>query len=126
MNLHTRGSAYQKWPTWSSHLAPEVHQRNPWILSIFSLRIDREQHVPDSSNHSIYLMKPAVRWFCLSFAAKPEYNERFARQYCYSTRFLLTLRFSSFVHHLSDPKTRIHTYKDTHAHTYSHIYIIHT
>ena len=47
-----------------------------------SLRKDREQHVPDSSNHSLYLMKivkqtvtvgkqrrePAVRWFDLSFA----------------------------------------------------------
>ena len=35
-----------------SHSTREVHQRNPWILHIFSLRIDREQHVPDSSNHS--------------------------------------------------------------------------
>ena len=35
----------------------EVHQRNPWILHFFSLRIDREQHVPDSTNHSLYLMK---------------------------------------------------------------------
>ena len=50
-----------------------------------SLRKDQEQHVPDSSNHSLYLIKlftssspgetleePAVRWFDL-------YNERFAR-----------------------------------------------
>ena len=50
-------SAYQEKPTQSSHLAPEVHQRNPWILHIFSLRIDREQRVPDSSNHSLYLLK---------------------------------------------------------------------
>ena len=35
----------------------EVHQRNPWILHFFSLRMDREQHVPDSSNHSLYLIK---------------------------------------------------------------------
>ena len=31
--------------------------RNNWILHVFSLRIDREQHVPDSSNHSLYLME---------------------------------------------------------------------
>ena len=35
----------------------EIHQRNPWILHIFSLRNDREQHVPDSSNHSLSLIK---------------------------------------------------------------------
>ena len=27
------------------------------MLPIFSLRIGREQHVPDSSNHSLYLVK---------------------------------------------------------------------
>ena len=53
----TASSAYQEKPTKSSHLAPQVHQRNPWILQNFSLRIDREQHVPDSSNHSLYLTK---------------------------------------------------------------------
>ena len=37
--------------------AREVHQRNPWMLPIFSLRIGRTRHVPDSSNHSLYLMK---------------------------------------------------------------------
>ena len=36
----------------------EVHQRNPWILHIFSLRMNREQHVSDSSNHSLHLIKP--------------------------------------------------------------------
>ena len=50
-------SAYQNLPTYSNHLTPEVQQRNPWILQIFSLRTDREQHVPDSSNHSLYLIK---------------------------------------------------------------------
>ena len=32
----------------------EVHQRNPWIFTIFSLRIGREQHVVDSSKVSVY------------------------------------------------------------------------
>ena len=59
----------------------EVHHGNPQILHNFSLRKDREQHVPDSSHHSLCLMKllsssypgetleePAVRWSDLSFA----------------------------------------------------------
>ena len=35
----------------------EVHQRNRWIMHIFSLRKDREQHVPDSTNHSLCPIK---------------------------------------------------------------------
>ena len=50
-------SAYPILPTWGYHLAPEVHQRKSWILHIFSLRKDREQHVPDSSNHSLCLVE---------------------------------------------------------------------
>ena len=50
-------SAYQNLPTWGCHLTPEVNKRNPWILPIFSLRIGREQHVADSSNHSLCLIE---------------------------------------------------------------------
>ena len=32
-------------------------ERNPWFLPIQGLRTGREQHVPASSNHSLYLMK---------------------------------------------------------------------
>ena len=36
----------------------EVHQRNRWIIHIFSLRKrSKEQHVADSSNHSLCLIK---------------------------------------------------------------------
>ena len=35
----------------------EVHQRNRWIVHIFRLRTCREQHVSDSSNHSLYLKR---------------------------------------------------------------------
>ena len=38
-------------------LAREVHQSNHWILPIWSLRKVREQRVPESSNHSRFLMK---------------------------------------------------------------------
>ena len=34
---------------------PEVHQRNSWILSISSWRTSRTRHVPDFSNHSLFL-----------------------------------------------------------------------
>ena len=32
-------------------------ERNPWFLPIQGLRTGREQHVPESSNHSLYLTK---------------------------------------------------------------------
>ena len=35
----------------------EVHQRNRWILPNSSLRKGRTRHVPDSFNHSLYLMR---------------------------------------------------------------------
>ena len=38
-------------------MTPEVNKRNQWILPIFSLRIGREQHVADSSNHSLCLIE---------------------------------------------------------------------
>ena len=38
-------------------LVPEIHQSNHRILPIWSLRIGREQQVPDSSNHSLHLIK---------------------------------------------------------------------
>ena len=38
-------------------LFPEVHQSNRWILPTDSSRIGREQHVPESSNRSLYLIK---------------------------------------------------------------------
>ena len=53
----TVSSAYQEKPTKSSHLAPQVHRRKPLDLTIQGLRKDSEQHVPESSNHSLYMMK---------------------------------------------------------------------
>ena len=65
LNPHTRwrgGSSpvllTKRKPTKGFHLPQRgSHQRNPWILPIKSLRIGRTRHVPDSSNHSLYLMK---------------------------------------------------------------------
>ena len=81
----------------------------------------REQHVPDSFNHSLYLTKLFKSSYpegnfggkklldgSISFSPPlPKYNERFAREYrCEPPpEFHLTLPFSSIVHHLSGPNT---------------------
>ena len=36
---------------------PQRFTKKPWILLVFSLRKDREQHVPDSSDHWLYLIQ---------------------------------------------------------------------
>ena len=41
----------------TSRASERFPERNAWILHIFSLRKGREQRVPESSNHSLYLMK---------------------------------------------------------------------
>ena len=53
------GSAYQEKSTQSPHLRQRGPPKKPLDLTylFFSLRIGREQHFPDSSNHSLYLMK---------------------------------------------------------------------
>ena len=40
----------------SYHLLERFTERNHWMLQISSLRIGREQHVPESSDHSLYLI----------------------------------------------------------------------
>ena len=63
LNAHTGGqgviasSAYQNLPTYGYHALQKFTKRNPWILPIFSVRTSRKRHVPDSSNHSLYLIK---------------------------------------------------------------------
>ena len=40
-----------------SRASERFTERNPWFLPIQGLRTGREQHVPESSNHSLYLTK---------------------------------------------------------------------
>ena len=40
-----------------SRASERFTERNPWFLPIQGLRTGQEQHVPESSNHSLYLMK---------------------------------------------------------------------
>ena len=45
-----------KWLTQSSHVFQRLTKSTRWTLPTSSLTMNREQHVPDSSNHSLYLM----------------------------------------------------------------------
>ena len=45
-------------------------ERNPWFLPIQGLRTGREQHVLESSNHSLYLTKPLSSIFILRDTAE--------------------------------------------------------
>ena len=116
-------------------LAPQVHQRNPWIINNFSLRIDREQHVSDSSNHSLYLIKllnsSSPEGHCGgnqqlngSVCLSPpfsKYIERFAREYLLKPplEFLLTLPCRCLQQHQQQPEPQ-HTHTLIHTYTYTH------
>ena len=67
-----------------------------------------------------------MRWFGLSFAPKPSVTNGLHVSIARPPVFLLTLRFSSLVHHLSGPdktKKKQHaTHRNTHIHTYIHIH----
>ena len=85
----------QNVPVYAGTTRTCVSTRTPWILPIQGLRTGREQHVPDSSNHSLYLTKLVgssylgetlegtsnqfVRFFFRTHENK--YHERFAGQY---------------------------------------------
>ena len=53
----TVSSAHRNLHPGLSRASERFTERNPWSLHIFSLRTGREQHVLESSNHSLYLMK---------------------------------------------------------------------
>ena len=118
-------------------LFPEVHQRNFWIFCILSLRKDREQHVPDSSNHSLYLINlfysgspegtaEGISYWVVRFVFRP-FLQSISNDLHVSTAAppgsLLTFPFSGCVHHLSSPNTCLTqtTFKTTEcAHTHIH------
>ena len=126
---HTHRTHHKNGPRRVITCSRGTPKRNHWKLSILSLRRGREQHVPDSSNHSLYLMK----LFDLSFAPFSKHSERFERQYRHEPppEFSLTLPFSSLVHHLSSltlvllkPLSRS---QNVHIHRHIHKYFdIHT
>ena len=75
--------------------APQVQQRNPWMLPIFSLRKGRTRNVPDSSNHSLYLIKMLssnpegkrwilVRFTCTHCSPRHEHPPEFSHTTTYS------------------------------------------
>ena len=95
----------------------EVHQRTPWIFPFSGLRTGREQHVPDSSNHSLYLIKLfnssssvghcggnqlSDGSVCISPISPSRTNDLHV-SIATPPGFALALRFSGLVHHLSGP-----------------------
>ena len=53
-----------------SRASERFTERNPWFLPIQGLRTGREPHVPESSNHSLYLMKLLSSIFILRDTAE--------------------------------------------------------
>ena len=54
-------SAYQEKPTYGYHVLQRFTEETFGSFPFSSFRIDREQHVPDTSNHSLYLMKLLIQ-----------------------------------------------------------------
>ena len=75
--------------------APGVHRKYQRIGRIESLRVGREEHVPESSDHARYWLKlcsssypseklwrePDIKWFDLTVAPVSKNMQRFALQY---------------------------------------------
>ena len=124
--------------------APEVHRKLPLDVSHFKFENGRHKHVPDSSNHSLFLVKLLGSSFpeknaegtsreMVRFVFRPslsKHNERFARQYrcgpppVSPDAGLLRLRSPSFqvltFLVLLKPLSRS---RNVHIHRYRHIYI---
>ena len=97
-------------------------ERNPWILYIFSLRIDREQLVPESSNHSLYLMN----LFIFSNLEESAHN-RHKHQHK-DTHTQHTQHTHTHQHIPTDPPTHNHSSSlllssPSHTHTQTHMYM---
>ena len=119
----TVSSAYQNLPTHGYHVLQRFNEETFGSFPFSSVRIDREQHVPDSSNHSLSLIK------LFSFSC-PEGNKRlvlFSKQNERSERQYRPEPPPAFVHHLSSPDTLCltqTTFKITeHIHILVHIKI---
>ena len=51
---HRQFSAYQEWSTQSYHLLERLTGSKHWIVPVQSLRIGRKEHVPESSNNTLF------------------------------------------------------------------------
>ena len=119
----TGHAAYQNLPTHGNHVLQRFNEETFGSFPFSSVRIDREQHVPDSSNHSLSLIKlfsfscPEGNKRLVLFS---KHNERCERQYRHEPP-------PAFVHHLSSPDTLCltqTTFKITeHIHILVHIKI---
>ena len=98
-----------------SRASERFTDRNPWILPISSLRIDREQHVPDSSNHSLYLLK-LFSFSCPEGTLRGERQTQHPPTHHHHHHSLPPLPPT----HTTHPHDHIHKHKHQHKETHTH------
>ena len=93
-------------------------ERNPWILPIRSLRIDREQLVPESSNHSLYLMNLFIFSNLEESAHTTNTNTNIKTQTPTQHTHAPT-----HTHQPTDPPTLAHAHANAHVHARVFVYM---
>ena len=158
--VHTHGwqgvivsSAYQNLPTYGYHVIQKFTKETFGSFPLSSLRIDREQHVPDSSNHSLSLIKlfsfscleenklldcsVGLSPFCPSMTndvnvsiatslhQRVPLSGRVQNLSSPDTLCLTqnTFKITEYIHILVQKKTFAHTYTNTYSFTFTYLYI---
>ena len=108
----TVSSAYQNLPTYGYHVIQRFTTETIGCYPLSSLRISREQHVPDSSNHSLCMScsvstilrytAEGISYWMVRFVFRHQ-NPSTTNDLHVSIATPLTLPFSSIVHHPSGP-----------------------
>ena len=123
-----------------SRASERFTERNPWFLPIQGLRTGREQHVPESSNHSLYLVKRLSSIFILRDTAegiRAHTTHTYAPTHTHQTfhngfMFFLANISYKYIHiktcHHESSRTPQHskwnsvgTHRPQHMHMYSHM-----
>ena len=98
-----------------SRASERFTERNPWFLPIQGLRTGREQHVPESSNHSLYLTKLLSSIFILRDTCEGNQHT----QHTHTHQHILTNRPTHRPTHHHSPRQHTHTTHTT-QHTPQH------
>ena len=90
-------------------------ERNPWFLPSQGLRTGREQHVPEFSNHSLYLMKLLSSIFILRDTAEGN---------CTHNTHMRTNTHSPTHRPFPSPPSRLpHAYAYANAHVHARVFL---
>ena len=95
-------------------------ERNHWILPIQGLRTGREQHVPESSNHSLYLVKLLSSIFILRETLAGISTHNTQHTYAPTHTHRPTHHHSPPLPSLSLPHAHAHANAHAHARVYVH------